>query len=322
VFGAYTAYTLDVKLSDSEGKEKLEGVDWNAGGRLVANVFQRRAFFADLFGGFEARGVEIDNQAAVVDASRIFLLPQGGVEIERVTPISTLLGNVLFEANVKGDSGDDDALEALGRANPDDRWKVLKGDLGITAYLEPLFDPRGWEDPSRSQSGSLAHEIAIGVRGQYAFGYRLIPQAEQVVGGLYSVRGYDQSSAVGDDVLIGSFEYRFHLPHSLPVDREPMRVPLLGDFRVAPQQVYGRPDWDLILRAFVDGAATDTNDRLGLGLERNELLLGAGTGIELSILNNLRARVDWAMALKQTRSKTDKVDAGDQQVHFLFTVLY
>jgi hypothetical protein len=327
VFGAYTSYSLDVALPpdgdpSTKGKETLGGVDWNAGGRLIANVFQHRAFFFDVFGGLETRGVEIDNDAAVVNVSRIFVLPQGGIDVERVNPISTLVGNVTLEGNVKKDTDDELGLEALGRADPDDRWMVLKGDLGLTAYLEPIFDPGGWEDPSRASSATLAHELALGLRGQYAFGYRLIPQAEQVVGGLYSVRGYDQSSAVGDDVLIGSFEYRFHLPHSLPVDREPMRVPLLGDFRVAPQQAYGRPDWDLILRAFVDGAHTHANNRPDNALEKSQFLIGSGAGIELSIRNNLRARVDWAMALKSTRGNADRVDAGDHQLHFLFTILY
>ena len=203
----------------------------------------------------------------------------------------------------------------------------MHGDFGFTQYLEPLFNPRAWRDPSTAASSTLAHEISLGARGQYAFGHRLIPQAEQVVGGLYSVRGYDQSSAVGDNVIIGTFEYRFHLPHSLPVNREPVQLPLLGDFRVAPQQVYGRPDWDFILRAFVDAGGTSSNKRPdrqanGIKLEPSEFLLGAGVGLELVIRNNFRARVDWATALRSNQSTSNEVDAGDSEFHFLFTVLY
>jgi hypothetical protein len=329
LYGSYTNYQSEVRLG-STGKESIDGSDFTIGGRLIYNLFQHRAFFLDLFGGLEGRGVEIDNNAASVDASRFFLIPQGGIDVERLTPVSTLFGNLTFEGAVNS-AGDRDVskgqnvasgIEALGRADPDDTWLVMKGDFGFTQYLEPLLNPSGWEDPTTALSSTLAHEIALGVRGQYAFGNRLIPQAEQVVGGLYSVRGYDQSAAVGDNVVIGTFEYRFHLPHSLPVSREPVSLPLLGDFRLAPQQVYGRPDWDLILRAFIDAAGTSSNDRPNPSLEPGEFLLGTGVGAELVIRNNFRARVDWGVALRSSDSLQNKVDSGDDQFHFLFTVLY
>ncbi len=335
LFGSYTNSQIEVPLEEGE-HETVQDTDWNVGTDLIYNVFQYRSFFLDVFGGVEGRGVTIDNDAAVSKASRFFLLPQGGLEAERVNPLSSFFANLTFSGSVTSaritsvEEGGNPAggLQALGRANPDDKWLVMTGDLGISQYLEPLLNPSGWDDPSTARSSTLAHEIAIGARGQYAFGYRLIPQAEQVVGGLYSVRGYDQSAAVGDNVVIGSFEYRFHLPHALPVDREPAHLPLFGDFRVAPQQVYGRPDWDFILRAFVDAGATSSNKRLdrdpmtGIKLEPSEFLMGAGLGAELRIRNNFTARVDWATALKSTQSTTNQTDAGDQQVNFLFTILY
>jgi hypothetical protein len=329
LFGSYTSYTLDLDLG-AAGKETIDGKDWNVGAQLTYNFFQHRAFFLDVFGGLEGRGVEVDNSAAVSTASRFFLLPQAGVRAQRVNPISTLFANVVFEGNVKSatDEGSSQGgnpsggIEALGRANPDDKWFVMKGDFAFSQFLEPIFNPSAWEDPSTPSSSTLAHEVALGARGQYAFGSRLIPQAEQVAGGLYSVRGYDQSAAVGDNLIIGTFEYRFHLPHSLPVAREPTQLPLLGDFRVAPQQVYGRADWDLILRAFIDTALTSSNERPNADLEPSEFLLGTGVGTELVIRNNLRARVDWGIALKSNESPTTRVDAGDHQFHLLFTVLY
>ena len=76
------------------------------------------------------------------------------------------------------------------------------------------------------------------------------------------MRGYTQSASVGDNVFAGTIEYRFHVPHSFPVRRRPINVPILGgDFRVSPQQVYGRPDWDLIFRVFGDAGVTHRNRR-------------------------------------------------------------
>ncbi len=329
VFASYTSYSTDVRLGD-QGNEKIDGTDFDFGGRLIYNAFQYRAFFIDVFGGMMGRGIIIDNDAADQEASRFFVIPQGGIEMERITPISTFFSNITFEGGVNPAKsqdilkGDDPSggIEALGRAQPDDTWVAMKGDLVLSQYLEPLLNPSGWEDPTTQRSSTLAHEIALSARGQYAFGYRLIPQAEAVAGGLYSVRGYKQSSAVGDNVIIGSFEYRFHLPHSLPVAREPVPLPVLGGFRVAPQQVYGRADWDFILSAFVDSALTSANDRPNPGVEPGEFLLGTGLGAELMIRSNFRARLDWGVALKSTDSTTNHVDAGDQEFHLFFQVLY
>ncbi len=342
VWGTFTGYSAEQVQGVVD--VDIDGLDWNLGGRLIYNVFQHHAFFIDLFGGMEIRGVKVDNKGAATEANQFFFLPQFGIQSERVNEVSSFFGNLTLEGNFQSidvksiDGGGDPSggLEALGRSNPDDRWMVLNLDAGLSQFLEPLLNPRGWQDPSTTWNSTLAHELYLGLRGQYAFNYRLIPQAEQVLGGLYSVRGYEQSTAVGDNVVIGTFEYRFHLPHSLPVQREPMKVPLLGDFRVSPQQVYGRPDWDLILRAFVDAGVTHRNKRppqadpcgtfpdppCAPRLERGDVLVGSGLGAELRIRNYLRVRVDWATALTSSHSVNHPVDVGDQEVHFLFSVLY
>jgi hemolysin activation/secretion protein len=243
---------------------------------------------------------------------------------ERINQLSTLT----FDSSVSGPvneipTGD---LENLGRAGTDDRYATIDFNLGWSAFLEPLLRPSAWRDPSNELSATLAHELSVGVRGQYAFDYRLIPQTSQTLGGFFSVRGYDQSVAVGDTVVVGSFEYRFHLPRALPVSRQPLRLPLVGDFRVAPQQVYGRPDWDFMLRAFVDvGRAlrNDPSSDLNGPTEWDQTLVGAGVGAELVIRSNFRARLDWAAVLNDTVGRIDNgAEVGDNQLHALFSILY
>jgi len=74
----------------------------------------------------------------------------------------------------------------------------------------------------------------------------------------------------------------------------------VGDFRLAPQQVYGRPDWDLVFRGFVDvGKSIRNNPQLGSGTELNQFLVGAGAGVELAFKGNLTVRVDWARGIHQ-----------------------
>jgi hemolysin activation/secretion protein len=157
----------------------------------------------------------------------------------------------------------------------------------------------------------------LNVRGQYAFDYRLIPNAEQVVGGLYSVRGYPESVVAGDSVIIGTAEYRFHVPRALSIQPEPSKF-MGRDFRARPQQQFGRPDWDLVLRAFVDAARVTNSDRLSF--ERDETLVGAGLGAELLLYQNVSVRMDWGMALVEVQNQDVKV--GSNRFHFVFTVLF
>ena len=62
--------------------------------------------------------------------------------------------------------------------------------------------------------GDLPDEIAVSVHGQYAFGNTLIPQEEDTAGGFYSVRGYPESIVAGDNVVVFTGEYRFHVPRA------------------------------------------------------------------------------------------------------------
>lgn len=211
---------------------------------------------------------------------------------------------------------DSQDLQDLGRADPDSEWVALQWTFTQGVFLEPLLNRAAWEDPSTPESSTLAHEVVLGVQGQYAFDNRLIPQSQQTVGGLYTVRGYPQSVVAGDTVLIGTAEYRFHVPRAFEVTPEPGQ--LFGrTFRHAPQYVYGRPDWDLILKGFVDVGRTWQSDREPF--ESNETLVGAGIGAELHLRRNLNLRVDWGFALRELG---DEADRGANRVHIVATLLF
>jgi len=157
----------------------------------------------------------------------------------------------------------------------------------------------------------------LSFRGQWSAGNRLVPQFEQVIGGLYSVRGYDQSVLAGDSVLVLNAEYRFHLPRALGI--QPVPAELFGEpFRFVPQAVFGRPDWDLILRAFFDVGRTFVSDKLPFEVEQT--LLGTGVGIELQLKQNLDFRVDWGVALRDVPSRN--VNAGSSRVYFVLSLAF
>ncbi|MEN0020942.1 MAG: hypothetical protein AAF747_08685, partial [Planctomycetota bacterium] len=85
-----------------------------------------------------------------------------------------------------------------------------------------------------------------------------------------------------------------------------------------PDRAYGRADWDLIFRAFVDVGKTVQSDRLGF--ENDDDLIGTGLGLEFQLSRNFSARMDWAIALQEASNLDVKV--GSNRFHFIFTVLY
>ena len=314
LFGYWSQFSAErVGLTDD-----FESRNWGAGGRLIYNAFQYKALFLDISAGFKVRDVLVVNPTIASVGQEFFMMPEVGLELERFNEYSALSASFFWEQNVGGTR--DDTLELLGRLDVDGDWNLLRWDAGFAHYIEPLIFGDAWRDPNTPMTSTLAHELSLGTRGQYAFDYRLVPQVEQVIGGLYSVRGYPNSIGTGDNVYIGTLEYRFHLPQALPIRRKPVSMPMLGDFRAAPQQVFGRADWDFIIRAFVDAGRTERN-RIQPG-EFNQTLLGVGVGAELRLGRYIRARVDWGHSLKSTLTPIGFIPKGNNEVYFLFSVMY
>lgn len=314
-YGSWSEFTAsDVGFAN----ENFSGESYSIGAEVAWNVLQHRDFFLDLVGGVRWLHAEVNNEVVRVEGEDDFFLPYLGVRFDRRTDTVTTEGSVLVEWNMPDVAGtDEDTLNELGRLFVDDDWVTLQWDFKHAFYLEPLFNRAAWEDVSSPESSTLAHEIQLSFRGQYAFDNRLIPQAEQVVGGLYTVRGYPESIVAGDTVYIASAEYRFHFPKSRPY--QPLPGELFGQpFRWAPQEPYGSADWDLVLRAFIDIGRAENSDRLIF--ESDETLIGAGIGIEFSLFRNLNLRVDWGFALEEALD--GEVESGDDRVHFVGTILF
>lgn len=325
LFGSSSEYDASqVGLAD----ERFTGDNWSLGAELAWNIYQRKQFFVDIFGGFRYQSVKSENTLFAVTGEEEFFIPSVGVRADRVTDTSQVFASVSFELQDEGLSSVDPVqLQALGRPAVDDSWQILKFDLGTSFYLEPLFSDVYWGRGDKGRT-SLAHELQLGIRGQYAMNNRLIPTEQDIAGGMFSVRGYPESFSAGDSVVIASAEYRFHWPQSFPVSdtgyvgKRPMRLAkLLGeDFRFAPQEPFGRTDWDLIFKGFVDFGQTEVSSpQAG---EDSQSLLGAGVGVEFQYKRNITARLDWGFALDDVTKPGDSVDSGDSRGHFLFTFLY
>lgn len=315
-FGGYSEYRAsDVGIFSDD----FSGESYHIGGELDWNFCQVGEYFFDVGGGVKHENIQnSDTLIGTMDADSDFLLLYVMFQVEGLSDWHPLNADVRLE--FQSDSINDHSAVDLanhGRAPVDESWTRLMWDATQSVYLEPLLDRKAWQDPATPAHSTLAHELYARFAGQHTFGDRVIPSYQMVAGGFYTVRGYPESVAAGDTVLMGTLEYRFHLPRALPLDPDPPYF--MGEpFRVAPQQVYGPVDWDFIIKGFIDAAHT-INHGAALVDRDSETLVGAGAGIELQYKRNVTIRADWGVALHEVPGL---VTEGSQQFHFELTLLY
>ncbi len=338
-YGSYSEYDAsELGVTPLDPRLDFSGTQWEGGGRLIANLFQWHALFLDAYGGARWRNVTVDSPPlfgfGFGEAEDDFFLPEVGLAASFVALWSRLDLEAGFERNLASVAGTGEhvtiptggsvnELPLLGRTDPDRNFSLLKWHGALSFYLEPiLLARRGWGDPGTPSRSTLAHEVVISTRGQWSFDDRLVPQFQQVAGGLYTVRGYEQSIVAGDTAVIGSLEYRYHLARTLDPGAEPIELPVIGPFQARPRTVYARADWDLILKAFMDGAelwyAEDDLDKEDF--QRDEDLFAVGVGAELQFMRYLRAGVDLAWPRSKLADGSEGSD--DPEVHVLVTVMF
>jgi hemolysin activation/secretion protein len=328
-FGAYSEYD-----ASEVGITRLDfsGTQWEAGGRLIANLWQYRALFLDAYGGARWRNVTVENDLVLGlvggNAEDDFFLPEVGLAASYEALWSRLDLEAGWETNLASTAGTGDRLELaeLGRTDPDREFSLLKWNGAFSFYLEPiLLARRGWGDPGSPSRSTLAHEVVISTRGQWAYDDdRLVPQFQQVAGGQFTVRGYDQSIVAGDTAAIGSLEYRYHFARTLDPGGEPIELPLVGPFQVQPRTVYSRADWDLILKAFAEGAKlwySDTDDPAADDANaKDEDLFAVGLGAEVQFMRYVRAGVD--VAWPRSKLSDGSKGSDNPEIHVLVTLMF
>ena len=315
--------------------DEFSGSSWLGGLELTASPWAFRNVAIDFTVGIAMQSVEVDNRTLLLRGEANLVTPYFAARFERESEIYSFNGSIGYETNIEDTPTTE--LVRLGRLDTNSSYDLLKVEFAGSMFLEPLL----------KRGGTLAHEVAITIRGQYALGdNRLVPQKEMAIGGMFSVRGYPESVVAGDRAFFASAEYRFHYPRSLrpaSVKEDPTagaapredRNQLFGrPFTYRPPRPYARPDWDLIFRAFVDAGATQINDGTAAPRpeDRDQSLLGAGVGFELQLFRNFNLRADAGWALSEVKTGFDTtsgytpgfndVSAGSLRGHFLLTVVW
>jgi len=303
--------------------DQFNGSEYHVGTELSLNVWQRSHAFIDLFAGVDAGHIEVDWKKVGGDAAN--LPPNGdtpiysayaGLRYDRITEIDSTIGELRLAVSDTGASADD--LQNLGRPDVATSWATLSLSASRSFYLEPLLDGADF----RANGTTLAHEIYLSGRAVTTLGRRVIPQAEQILGGFYTVRGYPESAVSGDSALLATLEYRFHLPR-LFAPSEPQDLLFCHDFRVAPQRPLGRPDWDFIMRGFLDVAESLPQNGSSSALqEDNQTLVGTGVGIEWQVKQNFSIRADWGVALTKVAESNAETRPGNSRIHLVATFSY
>ena len=107
------------------------------------------------------------------------------------------------------------------------------------------------------------------------------------------------------------------MPRVFAID--PVPIEFFGDpFRASPQHVYGRPDWDLLLCAFIDAGMTMQSHRTFF--ETDDTLIGTGVGFEILYKQNIRFRLDWGFPLKDLPAAG--VEVGDERIYVSGSIVF
>jgi hemolysin activation/secretion protein len=318
--GSYSRYDAsELGFSASE----FRGRQWEAGLGARLGVLQYRETFLDLDAQFRWQHARVASDLTGTGGSADFALARAGWRLEREDLVSALDLEGHLEFNIPeltGSGGNRSAIGRLGRPDADAGFSVWRWSGHLSLFLEPVLNRSGFYDPATPLQRTLAHELWLAFRAQYS--HRVLPpQHEEVAGGFYTLRGYDESLIAGERGGSGTLEYRFHLPRALRPSPKPWRLPLVGDVRAVPAHALSVPDWDLVLRAFTDAAWIQAIDSPSAS-KPDATLVSAGAGLELQLLRHLNARFDVGVPLLENEALAKAPKKYTPRYHFSLTLLY
>jgi len=309
-------YSSDLGLA----AENFNGSNWGIQGDIIWTFLQKGNSFFDFDFGVKGWNAKTNNELFQSSGDANFITLTGMFDAIATGDTWAVQGS--FGGMYTTTNADQEQLDNLGRIDTSDSYFTMNGSVYGSIYLDPLFDS-SWKT-SKSVYKPLVHELFGSLRGQYAFDYRLTPLSQYTMGGLYTVRGFAQSITTGDNALVGTLEYRMHIPRmfspAVPTGTFPSAA---KPFKWAPDSGTGAgPDWDLVFDVFFDAGTVNNNQ--AYAFEANTPMYSAGVGLDLTILQNVSVGVDWGWALNSidNQSAGIQVDSGSSQFWFTATIVY
>ena len=309
-------YSSDLGLA----AEDFNGNNWGVQGDIIWTFLQKGNAFLDFDFGVKGWNAQTNNELFQSSGDANFITLTGMLDAFATGDTWAIQGS--FGGMYTTTNADQEQLDNLGRIDTSDSYFTMNGSVYGSIYLDPLFDS-SWKT-SKSVYKPLVHELFGSLRGQYAFDYRLTPLSQYTMGGLYTVRGFAQSITTGDNALVGTVEYRMHIPRmfsaAVPTGTFPSAT---KPFKWAPDSATGAgPDWDLVLDVFFDAGTVNSNQ--AYAFEANTPMYSAGVGLDLTILQNVAVGIDWGWALNSidNQSAGVQVDSGSSQFWFTATIVY
>ena len=189
-------------------------------------------------------------------------------------------------------------------------------------------------DETAPRTTKSAHEIVLRCRGQYIPSDKRVPaQFEDVMGGMFSVRGYPESASAGDSSIFGSVEYRYHFSPALLFAGEDTDLSNrskvfafrnVPNLKIEPRDVARSRRLNVTWLLFFDAGKTFTND--SDKTDTDDTLMSFGTGLDCRITRHLSLRADWGYVMRQINdfdgSPRDDAEDGDQRLHLMATFIW
>ena len=309
-------YSSDLGLAEQD----FSGNNWGVQGELIWTFLQKGNSFLDVDAGVKTWGATTENTLLQTNGSATFVTLSAMFNVLSTGDTWAFQGS--FGGMYTTTDASQQSLDELGRTDTSKAFSTINGSVYGSFYLDPFLDS-SWSN-SQSLYKPLIHEIFGSVRGQYAFDYRLTPLSQYTMGGLYTVRGFAQSLTAGDNALVGTIEYRMHLPRMFTPTVPTGSFPSASKpFKWAPDSSTGAaPDWDLVFSTFFDAGTVSSNQ--AYEFEVNTPMYSAGVGLDLNVLTNISVGLDWAWALNSIESTTANinVESGSSQFWFTATLVY
>jgi hemolysin activation/secretion protein len=193
-FAAYSKFDVD----GGAGINFL-GHGWLYGGELLYNVLQKDGWFLDLRSSLSYEESEVSSSIfSSILGSKVDMLLWGlGVDLHKRTDMTNTSISFDRVQNVGGSDQDafwDSATFTGARTNADDDFSIYTASASHSRYLNP--------DKVQRISGSFQWIIPT---------ERLVPAKMTTFGGMYTVRGYEESGIVADGGILASAQYEFDL---------------------------------------------------------------------------------------------------------------